>query len=235
MINTKVTNIEENNKLNNFYSKVNELVKEYKESDSKTEKNYILTDLVKVSEKMIRYNCRAFLTSNLITDISEDELFSDSLDVLYKLIEKFDFSKHDNFIVLWGKFNELAYKNRKKHLEGKQRGWERHQVSLDKEFSGSTGLPTNFHNIASKDDFAEDKCSEMVLGELIKKFEEVDKHGFVIKCLLIGSRDMRTELLKKGFGSETYGATERKKVQRTKERFSKFLLANNYDLSGVLG
>lgn len=237
MINTKeIKRVEktEETKLQQLYKNVNELVKSYKDTDLIQEKNYILTDLITISEKMIRYNCRAFLTANLITDISEDDLYSDSLMVLYGLLDTFDFKKHNNFMVLWGKFNTIAYGNRRKQLLGKQRMWERNQVSLDKNFAVGEDGACNFHNLAVEDDFAEDKCSEMVLSKLIKEFEEVDKHGFVIKCLLIRSKGIRTELLKKGFGSDSYGATERKKVQRAKERFSKFLTANSYDLSGFL-
>lgn len=217
--------------LSTIYVKVNEIVKEIqKESTSETQKNFLICDLLEITEELVQNNCKKFITKYSITDISQEELYAIAISIpLIDALNWFSFEKGNNFMATWNGFMHKRFLNELTEISNEKNKWFRNNVSsADKELSEDG---TTIVDIVGEEDFTEGVCEEIELMSLIKEFEEKDKHGAVIRCLLIDSQEHRTEAIKRALGVEEYGSKERKQVQRAKERFIKHLLHNNYDVS----
>lgn len=217
--------------LNTIYTKVNDLVREIqKEGISEVQKNFLIGDLLEVTEELVHNNCKKFIAKYSIKDITEEELYSVAISLpLLDALNWFSFEKGNNFMATWNGFMKKRFLNELNAISNDKSKWFRNNVSsADKELvvDGTTIV-----DIVGEEDFTEELCEEMELMNLVKQFEEVDKHGAVIQCLLIDSQEHRTEAIKKALGVEVYGSKERKQVQRAKERFIKYLVNNNYDVS----
>lgn len=220
--------------LNTIYAKVNEIVKEIqKEGTSEIQKNFLIGDLLEVTEELVQNNCKKFIAKYSIKDISQEELYSVAITLpLLDALDWFSFEKGNNFMATWNGFMKKRFLNELNAISNDKNKWFRNNISsADKELSEDG---TTIVDIVGEEDFTEELCEEMELMNLVKEFEDVDKHGAVIKCLLIDSQEHRTEAIKKALGVETYGSKERKQVQRAKERFIKYLVHNNYDVSKYL-
>lgn len=217
--------------LNTIYTEVNSIVKQIqKEGISETQKNFLLSDLLEITEELVQNNCKKFIAKYSITDISQEELYSVAITLpLLDALEWFSFEKGNNFMATWNSFMQKRFLNELTEISNDKNKWFRNNVS-----SADKGLAEDGSTIADiigEEDFTEDFCEEMELMKIIRSFEKVDKHGAVIECLLIDSQEHRTEAIKRALGVEEYGNKERKQVQRTKERFIKYLLHNDYDVS----
>ena len=217
--------------LNTIYTKVNDIVREIQqEGTSEIQKNFLIGDLLEITEELVHNNCKKFIATYSIKDITEEELYSVAITLpLLDALNWFSFEKGNNFMTTWEGFMKRRFYNELSIISNDKSKWFRNNVSsADKELSEDG---TTIVDIVGEEDFTEELCEEMELMSLVKKFEEMDKHGAVIKCLLIESQEHRTEAIKNALGVETYGSKERKQVQRAKERFIKYLLHNNYDVS----
>ncbi len=220
--------------LSTIYEKVNEIVKEIqKESTSEVQKNFLIGDLLEVTEELVQNNCKKFIAKYSIKDISQEELYSIAISLpLLDALKWFSFEKGNNFMATWNGFMQKRFLNELNELSNDKNKWFRNNVSsADKELSEDG---TTIIDIVGEEDFTEELCEEMELMNIIKQFEEVDKHGAVIRCFFIDSQEYRTEAIKKALGVKEYGSKERKQVQRAKERFIKYLIHNNYDVSKYL-
>ncbi|MDK0636869.1 hypothetical protein P5E39_13030 [Clostridium perfringens] len=217
--------------LETIYERTNALVKEIqREETSDLQKNFLIGDLIDISKELVLANCRKFIDKYSITEITKEELYVVAVTTaLYDVLEWFSFEKGNNFMPMWELFMNNRFNNELTALCSEKQKWFRGNVcSSDKELNsdGTTVL-----ELVGERDFAESVCSEITLGNLLSDFEKMDKHGAVIKCFSIQSQEHRREAIMKALGVEEYNSTVRKQVQRVKERFIKFLVKNNYDIS----
>lgn len=220
-----------NYELTTIYKKVNEIVKELQKAETpEFKKNFLLSDLLEVTEELVRNNCKRFISKYSIKDISEEELYSIAISLpLIEALEWFSFEKGNNFMPMWDKFMQSRFKNELKALSLEKQKWFRNNVSSsDKELCEDG---TTIADIVGEEDFTEEFCEKAELGKILDEFEEMDKHGKVIRCLLIESQQHRTEAIKEALGTEEYGSKERKQVERARKRFASFLIENGYDVS----
>lgn len=218
--------------LETIYVEVNRLAKEYKaEGISERQKNYIVTDILEITEELVRNLCRKFLLERTITEITTDELYAVAIGYpLIEVLEWFDYERGNNLVPMWKKFIINRFNNELGFLSTKKASFFRTNLSsFDKEFCEGETL----HGVLGAEDFSEEVCSEIALAGLLDTFEKLDKHGKIIRCLLIGNQELRTKAILEVFGCESYGSTERKAVQRVKERFGKFLIHNQHELDGI--
>lgn len=217
--------------LETIYKKANELAKEYQgEGKTDTEKNFILAELLEVTEELILNQCQKFLKGKS-KFVTVDDLYSIAItEALMDVLDWYDFSQGDNIVVAWISFMEKRFYNALNKECTNKAIWHRTRVySADKALN-SDG--TTIYELMGESDFAKKICADVSMGELVNKFENIDKHGKIIRCLLIGNQSLRTKAFLKVLGAESYAENERKAVERTKKRFAKFLIRNGYDLTG---
>lgn len=216
--------------LKTLYAKVNAIVSQYKaEGTTERQKNYLIGDLLEVTDELVRNNCKKFLRRYTITEITEEELYAVAIGYpLLDALDWFDFSKGDNFMAIWHNFMLKRFCNELKEISSKKASFFRKNVSSADKILGDAESESTILDIVGEEDFAGAVCGSLSLSEIIRHFEKVDKHGKVIRCLAIKSQAIRTEALMKALGSTTYGNKERKQVQRVKERFAQLLLTHGY-------
>lgn len=224
--------------LKTIYEEVNNIVKEYQDpATSKSKRNFLIEDLLNISEELVMNNCRSFISKYTITELTIDEVYSIAISTpLLEALDWFTYEKGNNFMPIWKSFMERRFLNQLKKMSSQKASFFRTSVTSSdniitpithKGESGSTIM-----EIVGEEDFSEKMCQGFSFMELLESFEKVDKFGGVIGCLLIGSQDARTNAILKVLGAENYGANERKAVQRTKGRFIKFLIKNDFNLAG---
>lgn len=217
--------------LETLYVGVNGLVKQYKtEGLSLVQKNFIIGDLLNLTHELVMNNCKRFIRKYTITDLTEEDLYAVAIgEPLLDALDWFDFTKGNNFMVTWHSFMVKRFCNELKEISSKKASFFRNNVSSADKILGDAESESTILDIVGEEDFSGAVCGRLSLSELIRHFEEVDKHGKVIRCLAIKSQAIRTEALMKVLGSSTYGNKERKQVQRAKERFAQLLLTYGYD------
>ena len=224
--------------LETIYGQVNNIIKEYKNPNTTMAKrNFLIEDLLNITEELVKNNCKNFITRYTITDLTVDEIYSIAISTsLLEAIDWFTFEKGNNFMPIWKGFMERRFLNELKKISSQKASFFRTCVTssdniITPRIHGGESRST-IMEIVGEEDFSEGICQGYSFMEILEKFERIDKFGEVISCFLIGSQDARTRALLKVLGAESYGANERKAVQRTKERFIKFLIKNDYNLAG---
>lgn len=218
--------------LGTVYSEVERLAKEYRQAGlSDIQKNFILGELLDVSKELVINMCKKFLRERNTDELTVEELYEIAItEPLLDVLDWHDFSQKGEIMVNWISFMEKRFCNALKEKRTKKAMWAKsHLYSSNVNFNEDG---TTIEDLVGDDDFSESFCTNMTLGKLIKDFEEKDKYGKLIKYLLIGNQSARTTAFLEVLGAEEYGDSQRKAVQRTKERFVKFLIHNNYDLAG---
>ena len=214
-----------------IYNRTNILAREYKaEGKTEMEKHFILVEFLEVTEELIKNQCQKFLKGRT-TSVTTEDLYAIAItEPLIEVLEWFDFEQGENIVVAWISFMEKRFCNALKEGRSVKAIWEKRNVySADKPLNEEG---TTIVDLIGEDDFSDSTCTKITFQELVDKFEEKDKFGKIIRCLLIGNQGARTEAFLEVLGADSYGDTERKAVQRVKERFIKFLMKNNYDLTG---
>ena len=214
-----------------IYSKTNALAKEY-QSEGKTEmqKHFILVEFLEVTEELICNQCNKFLKGKATSVTAEELYVIATTEPLMEVLEWFDFEQGENIVVAWISFMEKRFYNALNERSSGKAIWEKKNVYSSDKALNDEG--TTIVDLVGQEDFSEDVCTKITFEKLLKVFEEKDKHGGIIRCLLIGNQAARTEAFLEVLGVESYGDNERKAVQRVKERFIRFLIKNKYDLTG---
>lgn len=217
--------------LGTIYKEANELAKEYKSSGkTEMEKHFILSDFLNLTEELIKNQCQKFLRGKQIK-ITLEDLYSIAItEPLIEVLDWYNFEKGDNIVVAWISFIEKRFYNALTQRNTKKAVWQRMNIYSSDEPLNEEG--TTITDLVGEDDFSDAVCTKVTLQELLRDFEEKHKNGKVIRCLLIGKQQARTEAILEVLGADKYGDTQRKAVQRVKEGFIKFLIKNNYDLTG---
>lgn len=219
--------------LKDIYKEGNELVRKIQaDGIAEYEKNYYISELLILSEELVKNNCKNFVDKYTIEEITVDELYNIAItNALNDALKWFSFEKGTNFMYIWYLFMVKRFNSELKSLCTEKHKWARKSVySSDVVLDGDTATITD---IVGTRGFEDEVVGRMALGELITKFEKKDKHGAVIRCLAIESQEHRRVAITRALGVSEYTETIRKQVQRVKERFIKFLVQHNYDISTI--
>lgn len=218
--------------LGTVYKEVERLAKEYRQEGlPESQKNFILSELLEVSRELVTNMCKKFLRERNTSELTVEDLYEiATTEPLMEVLEWHDFDQKGEIMVNWIAFMEKRFCNAlKKERTEKARWAKTHVYSSNVNFNEDG---TTIEDLVGDRDFSEEFCTNLTLNRLLTDFEKRDKYGKLIKCLLIGNQSARTEAFLEVLGAEKYGDSERKAVQRTKERFAKFLIKNKYDLNG---
>ena len=154
---------------------------------------------------------------------------------LLKTLKHYDKERGD-FLSLYHKVMEQEIIDYIRSINTEKEQFNDSAVSGDGECEGSDGNITIFDTIPSTTtnhkDF--DICDKLLLNQLIDEFERVDAYGKLIRIEMYGNREDRRLAVINYLGVEDYGPRERKIVQRTKNRFKEFLIANKFDYESIL-
>lgn len=217
--------------LETIYNEVDRLAKEYQaEGKTATEKHFILSDILEVSKELVMNHCHQFLRGRTTT-VTAEELYAVAItEPLLDVLNWHDFNQGKNIMVNWISFMDKRFNNAIKSGRTKKVVWEKtHVYSADKPL---TEDGVTICDLVGEEDFSEGMCARISIGEMLESFEKKDKHGKIIRSLLLRTQEARREAFLEVLGAEKYGDNERKAVERTKKRFVKFLIHNNYDLTG---
>lgn len=225
----KMTTKKFNYDLEKIYSKTNNIVRKYQdENTSKIQKEFLVADLLEVTEQIVKNNCKRFIRQYTITAINEEELYAVAISQpLIDALNWFDFTKGDNFLKAWHYFMMKRFWNELKEISTKKAMFFRNNVCSSDRVLGE-GSGSTICDLVGESDFSDKVCTKITLLSLIEQFEKIDRHGKVIRCLVIKNQQERTEAFKQVLGSNTYGSTERKQVQRVKGRFREYVLSQGY-------
>lgn len=211
--------------LEELYTRTDALALEVLKTTGK-KKEFLIGDIIEISKELVHNNCRNFIKKNGADELNADDLYISATSIsLYQALETFKPEREIHFLKYWQIFMERQFLYEfEKATSIKAKYYQKNVCSSDVEID-STGN-TILSYASTGQDIAEDTCMKIVVGKLISEFEEKDKHGKLIRCEMLGTPAVRRMAILKVLGAEEYGAKERKIVQRTKERFKKFLLEN---------
>lgn len=200
------------------------------DATTEAQRDGYIAELLELTKELTINNCKNFICKYNATELELDEAFVISSGLaLFRAIEKYDPSKGAWFLTYWHKCIESCLINEFKRLTTKKAKFNREAVFVggqDHTVEGEAEILIN--TVPTDQDMAEEVCGRITMESLIDRFVDEDKHGFLIRVLIKGgsAKDLSTAL-----NSAEYGARERKVVQRTKERFAKFLINNGVRLS----
>ena len=212
----------------------NDLVEQYRSENDEIKQQFILADLILIIDELTRTFCNKFKKKYNAFEIDLDEAhalcMSESLNATLNAHDP----EKGPFLALYYKVMENHLKDLFRHLTTKKEKFHQKLISGDACYSDVEGGATLFDNTNLVEDVSETICKKIVLDDLIDKFEEIDPYGKVIRCEMFGNTTDKTKAILEVLGAETFGDVERQRVQRTKRRFKKFLLENNFDIDSYL-
>lgn len=210
--------------LKEIYMEVNNMVWIYQHKKMTLYyRELIISDILEVTEELVSNLCKKIVRKYTITEFTNEELFVIATgEVLFYALKNYKKSKNDNFMLFWKLCIERKFMNELKRLSTQKRKYERtHICSLDNEIDSLGNTILTYRGVK---DFSEEICSKIILANLIEEFEENDKYGKIIRMVTIQNKEIRKQAFIQVLGCEEYKEKERKKVQRTKERFRKLLI-----------
>jgi hypothetical protein len=217
--------------LNELYGIAQDLVckiKGLEQTDARV--NFFVGDLIEVTKELTTNNCKGFIKSNGADELTVEDLYSIATgEALWKAIRDFDISQGVYFLTYWKVVIDGHFKNEFARVTTNKMKFYQHKVtSSDKPVGdGDTTLMDCIEETTA--DFSDELVKNMVLHDLIRKFESVDKHGKVVRCEMIGKQELKTQAILQVLGAEVYGSKERKQVQRAKKRFAQFLIEQGFE------
>ena len=209
----------------------NSLAKDYKEETNEVKRQFIVADLVMYLDEITKNYCIKFKTSKNAFEMDISDAVSECLGVsLFSTLTKYDETR-GNFLSLYYKAMENDLISLFRRLTTKTAKFHENNPSGDACYSAD-GTGTLFDTIPSGEDVSEMVCNKLLLDELINRFEEQDNYGKLIRIEMLGNATDRTRERLKVLGAKEYGAAERQLVKRTKVRFKKFLIENDFTPDG---
>lgn len=201
---------------------VNAIVNSYYLERSKVRQSFLISDLLEITAELIHNVCNKYVSrysgcTALSLELLKEEAKS---TVLTEALRDFDKSRGIDFIAFWIICLKNKFKNMFTHnCTAKATKIERAE-SLDIEVNedGAT-----YQVFCGEDDFVEPLLDELVIKDLFKEFEETEKTGDLVECLMINNKQLRKLAICKKMNIEKYGDKEKKQVSRLKARFAKFL------------
>ena len=209
--------------LKELYKITDEIVLEM-ENSNKSQRDSLVESLLEVTKELVHNNCKRFIIDNRADELEVDDLFHVATSIALTLaLNSFDTSRGNHFLKYWHIVMERQFFNEfETATTYKAKIRQQQTVSGDAEV-GECGF-TLFSNLSTEEDFTESLCNSAVLKEALEEFERVYPLGKLIRCELIGSKDIKTKARLHVLGAETYGTKERYHVSHTKKAFKKFLM-----------
>lgn len=205
----------------------NSLAKAYKEESDDVKRQFILCDLVIYLEELTENYCKKFKLRTNAFEMDVSDAVAECLGVsLFSTLNMYD-EQRGNFLSLFYKTMENDLISLFRRLTTRTAKFHDNNLSGDACYSAA-GKGTLFDTIPSPEDFSDAICNKVILEELLIKFEEQDAYGKLIRIEMYGNATDRTRERLKALGVDKYGAAERQLVQRTKTRFKRFLIENNF-------
>lgn len=216
--------------LEELYTITDSILFELKSEGTKeVEKGFLINEIIDTTEQLVKNNCKRFIRKNNADELSIEELYQTATSFsLWKAIQDFDISQGVHFLTYWNMIMQSHFMNEFKKATSQTMKFHQHNVcSSDVEIGGDGNTILAYKE--DEVDLAETVSLQITLDELIDAFEKKDKFGKLIRCELIGTQSIKTKAILKVLGADTYGNTQRKQVQRTKERFAKFLVEHGFE------
>lgn len=205
--------------MDELYATTDVLIREIQDSNTSDYKRNCLTDtLIKVTEQLVKNNCRRYLIEKKVINLSIDDLYEIATSIaLVEAIRDFKQEFELNFLKFWWMVMVRSF----------NKAFIKQTTHKEKLNSGCYSLDSIKNK--SENDFTEDFCNRKSLEQYINEFENVDKYGKLIRCEMLSGQNERKLARLYILGVEQYGSRERKIVQRTKERFKMFLISNGFE------
>lgn len=217
--------------LKDLYSITDSIIIKLKTEEVKeTEQGFLIGEIIDVTEQLVKNNCKRFIRENNADELTIEDLYNTATSFsLWKAIQDFDLSQGIHFLTYWNMIMSSHFINEFQKATSQTMKFHQHNVcSSDVEIDGDGNTILDYRE--DEVDLAESMSIKLTLDELIDAFEKKDKFGKLIRCELIGTQSIKTKAILKVLGVDTYGSTQRKQVQRTKERFAKFLIENGFEM-----
>ena len=206
-------------------------VNDYLAETDETLKQFHLANLILAMDLPVMNLCKKYKQKNPKMDVD----VAYSLCVGKSLISALAHYETDkDFLALYYTIMNRDIKSYIRKLKTEKSQFMDNMLSGDAEHEGADGTVTLFDAVADKNRTDNIICDTMVLHKLIEEFSNTDAYGPLIKFEMCGNRDDKTASILTFLNVEEYGPRERKIVQRTKERFKKFLIAHNFDYESYL-
>lgn len=203
--------------LEDIYNITNNLIIEIKKEETKAhKKDFLIGELIEVSKDLVKNNCYKYLYKHNVTELSYEDLYEIATSfALVEAIQKYDSSLEVHFLYFWHLIMKRMFNKAFMH-----------KLTQKEKLNDAC---YELKETDSQKDFSEEYCEKKSLHKYIIEFEKEDKYGQLIKCELIQNKLERKKARLYVLGAVEYGAKERKIVQRTKERFKKFLLDRGFE------
>lgn len=217
--------------LEELYQITDGLIAEIKtEEVMEFEKGFLISELIETTEQLVKNNCKRFIRKNNADELTITGLYETATSFsLWKAIQDFDIEKGVHFLTYWNMIQQSHFMNDFKKATSQTMKFHQHNIcSSDVEIDGDGNTILAYKEDDS--DLAEEVSMKLTLDELIDTFEKTDKYGKLIRCELIGTQAIKTQAMLKVLDADVYGNTQRKQVQRTKERFAKLLIENGFEM-----
>ena len=217
--------------LTELYGITNELVKEIQaEGTTEIQKNFLIADLIELTDELIQNNCKGFIRRYGADELDVEELkLIATGPSLWKALQNYDAEYGTHFLSYWNMQQQSYFINEFNSATSETAKFHQLKVCSADESIGENG-ETILEIKTEDNDFADSFCTSLILEDLINEFEQVDKCGKVIRCLMIGTQAIRTKAILEVLGAEAYEDNERKKVERVKKRFAKFLIKKGFEV-----
>lgn len=217
--------------MEDIHTKANRLVRTYLQEEDEVMKNFIISDLVNLTDELVRSNIYKFKIQMNVPEMDDEEAYGLCMGTaLLKALSLYDTEKGVHFTTFWHTIMTRTLLNELKRITTKKEKMNRKDtISGDLTYSKEWGTDL-FSAIPSGEDISDSVCSRVVLQTLIKKFEEIDPYGRLIECEMLGNKSDKTQAILQILGADEYGDRERQIVRRTKVKFKNFLIENKFDV-----
>lgn len=220
-------NYNENEFLNNMEQlnqEANKLVEAIQLAEGQL-KEFLITDLYNLVSNITRYNCATFLREYRIYSLNIHDAFDIAMgEALYYSLKSYDASKGVYFLTYYRKMVNWVLLQHLEKMSAKKRVSENDTVSLNDENVQANELE---YQASETTDPSELILTNLEFKRLANEFIKIEPYGAVVLCEHL-DREARKRAILDILGSETYGAAERKKVERIRKAFKKFLMQNGF-------
>lgn len=209
-----------------LYEMTDKLVQRYLQTDDINERNDIIADIIKLNEPLMRNNARTYYYRYNMRDFDEDDIYSVLIGSgLLDALKLYDSTRGIYFIHLWREVGERRVKSEVHRIRRKING--ANVISGNVDYTNGNGIEL-LHTIPGETNTESDIILRIELEEAIKDFIEIEPLGAILWYLMESDTNRRKEGILKVLGSDSYGPKERKRVQRVKDKFRKYLIKNKY-------
>lgn len=223
--------------LEELYAITNDMVKEYLHRGlSKTEKDFIIIDLLDLTKGLIKNNARRFIAKYNADELSVEQLQEIASSIaLTKALQEFSFERGIHFLTFWNIKMKGHFLNEFKRCTTEKEKF--HQLdccSSDAEIDGEGNTILSYK--AEAKDVAEEVSGVIAIYDLVEKFEaECEKekgkkalYGKIIRALMVENKEVQKAGVKLVLGGNVSDDVVRQSMSRARKEFKNFLSSVNY-------